>query len=121
MAKEWGARSRDMEGGRKGKGRGREDKRKGLLSAGVTTGDRGMESWREVWGRTWNVSSEQKLMIFPRRRGTMCWPAACESSQTDLRFTFRTCRRQRSNSSNDNNGMSGILQVVRRAVRGKRG
>ncbi len=42
-------------------------------------------------GRTWNVSSEQKLMTFPRRRGTMCWPAACERSQTDLRFTLMTC------------------------------
>lgn len=40
---------------------------------------------------TWNVRREQKLMIFPRRRGTMCCPALCESSQTDLRFTFRTC------------------------------
>ena len=43
---------------------------------------------------TWNVSSEQKLITLPRRRGTMCCPAACESSQTDLRFTFRTCWRQ---------------------------
>ncbi|KAH9836256.1 uncharacterized protein C8Q71DRAFT_761490 [Rhodofomes roseus] len=40
--------------------------------------------------RTWNVSSEQKLMILPRRRATMCCPAACASSQTDLRLTFST-------------------------------
>ena len=30
-------------------------------------------------------------MIFPRRRGTMCRPAACESSHTDFRFTSKTC------------------------------
>lgn len=40
--------------------------------------------------RTWNVNNEQKLMIFPRRRGTMCWPAAWQRSQHALRFTFRT-------------------------------
>lgn len=40
--------------------------------------------------RTWNVSSEQKLTILPRRRGTMCWPAAWQSSQQALRFTSRT-------------------------------
>lgn len=49
-------------------------------------------------GRAWKVSSEQKLMILPRRSGTMCCPAACERSQTDLRFTFSTCACQRSAS-----------------------
>lgn len=41
-------------------------------------------------GRTWYVSRLQKLMILPRRRGTMCWPAAWQRSQQALRFTFRT-------------------------------
>ena len=68
-----------------------ETKSNMLLSARVA-GCRTEWSWggpRLV--RTWNVNNEQKLMIFPRRRGTMCCPAACESSHTDLRFTFRTC------------------------------
>ena len=43
--------------------------------------------------RTWNVSSEQKLMTLPRLLATMCCPAACESSQTDLRLTFKTYKR----------------------------
>lgn len=44
--------------------------------------------------RTWKVSSEQKLITLPRCLATMCCPAACESSQTDLRFTFNTCNRR---------------------------
>ena len=58
---------------------------------------RGVAGYIMEWGgglrlvRTWKVNNEQKLTIFPRRRGTMCCPAACESSHTDLRFTFRTC------------------------------
>ena len=30
-------------------------------------------------------------MILPRRRGTMCWPAACARSQHALRLTRMTC------------------------------
>ena len=77
--------------------------KKGLLSArvargrgaGTGEGAGGMMREKKIGARlTWNVSSEQKLITLPRRRGTMCCPAACESSQTDLRFTFRTCWRQ---------------------------
>lgn len=42
--------------------------------------------------RTWNVKREQKLMIFPLRRGTMWRPAAWDSSQHALRLTFITCK-----------------------------
>ena len=44
--------------------------------------------------RTWYVRRLQKLMILPRRRGTMCWPAACARSQHALRFTLMTFSKQ---------------------------